>query len=155
MRVINTGPPCFPTSKASLHLGFLPRFYSTWVCQQCSSRLRTKHDNRRPRQVSTPNPNQRLSSKISATPSFVGKRTSTIQRRGISTSSHDGEATTREDLPSQKEGRRSQVAKRFSHVMDHLQSNIFIAGQRLNDLTGYSGIEALKRDIETQGQSAL
>ncbi|KAL9107481.1 MAG: hypothetical protein Q9187_008419, partial [Circinaria calcarea] len=34
--------------------------------------------------------------------------------------------------------------------MDHLQSNIFIAGQRLNDLTGYSGIEALKKDIEEQ-----
>lgn len=37
--------------------------------------------------------------------------------------------------------------------MDHMQSNIFIAGQRLNDLTGYSGIEALKKDIENQGQS--
>ena len=36
--------------------------------------------------------------------------------------------------------------------MDHLQSNIFIAGQRLNDLTGYSGIEALKQDIEGQGR---
>lgn len=34
--------------------------------------------------------------------------------------------------------------------MDNLQSNIFIAGQRLNDLTGYSGIEALKKDIEQQ-----
>lgn len=42
------------------------------------------------------------------------------------------------------------MSKRFSHVMDHLQSNIFIAGQRLNDLTGYSGIEALKKDIEEQ-----
>ncbi|KAG7004915.1 hypothetical protein G7Y79_00022g051360 [Physcia stellaris] len=31
-----------------------------------------------------------------------------------------------------------------------MQSNIFIAGQRLNDLTGYSGIEALKKDIENQ-----
>lgn len=37
--------------------------------------------------------------------------------------------------------------------MDHLQSNIFIAGQRLNDLTGYSGIEALKREIEEQEKS--
>ena len=55
------------------------------------------------------------------------------------------------DLPSQEEGRRSHVSKRFSSLMDHLQSNIFIAGQRLNDLTGYSGIEALKKDIEEQG----
>ncbi|KAE8315467.1 sensitive to high expression protein 9-like protein, mitochondrial [Aspergillus transmontanensis] len=34
--------------------------------------------------------------------------------------------------------------------MDNLQSNIFVAGQRLNDLTGYSSIEALKKDIHTQ-----
>jgi sensitive to high expression protein 9 len=31
--------------------------------------------------------------------------------------------------------------------MDHLQSNIFVASQRINDLTGYSGIEALKNQI--------
>ena len=35
--------------------------------------------------------------------------------------------------------------------MDNLQSNIFIAGKRLNDLTGYSGIEAMKKEIEEQG----
>ena len=34
--------------------------------------------------------------------------------------------------------------------MDNVQSNIFIAGQRLNDLTGYSGIEALKKETEYQ-----
>ena len=58
---------------------------------------------------------------------------------------------SRENLPSHEEGRRSQVSKRFSHIMDNVQSNIFIAGQRLNDLTGYSGIEVLKKDIEEQG----
>ncbi|KAK2627733.1 hypothetical protein QTJ16_002379 [Diplocarpon rosae] len=31
--------------------------------------------------------------------------------------------------------------------MDQLQGNIFIASQRINDLTGYSGIEALKERI--------
>lgn len=31
--------------------------------------------------------------------------------------------------------------------MDHLQGNIFVASQRINDLTGYSGIEALKARI--------
>lgn len=31
--------------------------------------------------------------------------------------------------------------------MDNLQGNIFLASQRLNDLTGYSGIEALKAQI--------
>jgi sensitive to high expression protein 9 len=34
--------------------------------------------------------------------------------------------------------------------MDNLQGNIFIASQRLNDLTGYSGIEALKTSITVQ-----
>lgn len=54
-------------------------------------------------------------------------------------------------LPSYLENRRSQFAKQFSVVMDNLQSNIFVAGQRLNDLTGYSAIEALKKDIQFQG----
>ncbi|KAH8808886.1 mitochondrion biogenesis protein-like protein [Xylogone sp. PMI_703] len=48
------------------------------------------------------------------------------------------------ELPSAQEGRRSAVTKRLTHLMDNLQGNIFIASQRLNDLTGYSGIEALK-----------
>ena len=72
--------------------------------------------------------------------------------RPLSTGSSNAGDKPRSDLPSQEEGRRSHISKRFSHVMDHLQSNIFIAGQRLNDLTGYSGIEALKKDIEEQGQ---
>ncbi|BCR99396.1 putative mitochondrion biogenesis protein (She9) [Aspergillus luchuensis] len=53
-------------------------------------------------------------------------------------------------LPSYIEQRRSQFTKRFSDVMDNLQSNIFVAGQRLNDLTGYSAIETLKKEIHTQ-----
>ena len=53
-------------------------------------------------------------------------------------------------LPSQAEYRRSHISKRFTSLMDHLQSNVFLASQRLNDLTGYSGIETLKRSIESQ-----
>lgn len=56
-----------------------------------------------------------------------------------------------EDLPSQEEGRRSQLSKQFTNLMDNLQSNIFIVGQRLNDLTGYSAIEKLKKEIESHG----
>ncbi|KAJ5804409.1 uncharacterized protein N7518_000712 [Penicillium psychrosexuale] len=51
-------------------------------------------------------------------------------------------------LPSYLESRRSKWSKQFSTVMDNLQSNVFVAGQRLNDLTGYSSIEALKKDIQ-------
>lgn len=62
-----------------------------------------------------------------------------------------------EELPSSKEGRRSTVTKRLSHLMDHLQGNLFIASQRINDLTGYSGIEALKQritDLENHVQTS-
>ena len=74
-------------------------------------------------------------------------------RKAQSSDDDNTKTIARKDLPSEEEGRRSQISRRFTHLMDHLQSNIFIAGQRLNDLTGYSGIEALKRDIEQQGQS--
>ena len=65
---------------------------------------------------------------------------------------NDAKAGTKIELPSQEESRRSPVSRRFSHIMDNVQSNIFIAGQRLNDLTGYSGIEALKKEIEGLGK---
>ncbi|KAJ5342329.1 hypothetical protein N7541_011453 [Penicillium brevicompactum] len=51
-------------------------------------------------------------------------------------------------LPSYLESRRSKWSKQFDTAMDNLQSNVFVAGQRLNDLTGYSSIEALKNDIQ-------
>ncbi|KGQ01749.1 hypothetical protein PAAG_11467 [Paracoccidioides lutzii Pb01] len=57
-------------------------------------------------------------------------------------------------LPSQVEKRRSDISKQFTRLMDNIQSNIFIAGQRLNDLTGYSGIEKLKQDILSQVYSS-
>ncbi|KAJ5107300.1 hypothetical protein N7456_003975 [Penicillium angulare] len=53
-------------------------------------------------------------------------------------------------LPSYLEGRRSRMSKQFTTMMDNIQSNVFVAGQRLNDLTGYSGIEALKNEIQHQ-----
>ena len=59
-----------------------------------------------------------------------------------------------ESLPSRTESRRTELSKRFSHLMDNVQSNIFVASQRLNDLTGYSGIEALKKEIGAQEATA-
>ncbi|KAE8349620.1 sensitive to high expression protein 9-like protein, mitochondrial [Aspergillus coremiiformis] len=53
-------------------------------------------------------------------------------------------------LPSYVENRRSQLSKQFTTMMDNFQSNVFVAGQRLNDLTGYSSIETLKNEIHTQ-----
>lgn len=63
----------------------------------------------------------------------------------------DSDILEEDNLPSDAERRRSQLSKKFTDLMDNIQGNVFIAGQRLNDLTGYSGIEKLKRDIETQG----
>lgn len=63
---------------------------------------------------------------------------------------HPSTTTTRR-LPSNMENRRSQLSKQFTTLMDNLQSNVFVVGQRLNDLTGYSAIEALKREIQEQG----
>jgi sensitive to high expression protein 9, mitochondrial len=42
------------------------------------------------------------------------------------------------------------IRARFGHFMDNFQSHLFIASRRLNDLTGYSTIEALKNDIAAQ-----
>ena len=54
------------------------------------------------------------------------------------------------ELPSTSESRRSAASKRLSNFMDNMQSNLVHASQRLNDLTGYSGIEALKASIAAQ-----
>ena len=55
------------------------------------------------------------------------------------------------NLPSQLERRRSEASRLFSKTLDELQTAVFSAGQKLNILTGYSDIEALKRSIETLG----
>ncbi|PGH05581.1 hypothetical protein AJ79_06748 [Helicocarpus griseus UAMH5409] len=69
------------------------------------------------------------------------------QRQKEGEESGDNGSGNNRGLPSQLEKRRSDISKQFTRLMDNVQSNIFIAGQRLNDLTGYSGIEKLKQDI--------
>ena len=117
-----------------------------WVCQQCYHKNSRALDSEWAMLTAQRDGRRRV--RASRTVS------SKLHSRILSTQSGDAAEKPRSDLPSQEEGRRSQISKRFSHVMDHLQSNIFIAGQRLNDLTGYSGIEALKKDIEQQGRSS-
>ncbi|KAL4950649.1 Mdm33 family-domain-containing protein [Aspergillus filifer] len=74
----------------------------------------------------------------------------TLKTQGQEGQKIDSKQAVPGGLPSYLENRRSQFAKQFSTVMDNLQSNVFVAGQRLNDLTGYSSIEALKRSIQEQ-----
>lgn len=117
-----------------------------WICQRCYQHNQRALNSERGTNTAPLNPRPRIrgAPRVALTQSSARK---------LSTDSNAGDKP-RSDLPSQEEGRRSHLSKRFSHVMDNLQSNIFIAGQRLNDLTGYSGIETLKKDIEQQGRLA-
>lgn len=56
------------------------------------------------------------------------------------------------NLPSVLESRRTELSKRFSHAMNDLQAAVFVAGKRLNDMTGYSAIEQMRKAIEAQGK---
>ncbi|OAP62707.1 hypothetical protein AYL99_01934 [Fonsecaea erecta] len=58
--------------------------------------------------------------------------------------------SSRQPLPSAISSRYTDLQQRFAHFMDNFQTHVFTASRRLNDLTGYSGIEALKTDIERQ-----
>ena len=115
-----------------------------WTCQRCYHQAQRALDSERGIHTALQDARRRIQTPRTA---FCKSYS-----RTLSTGSSNAAEKPRSDLPSQEEGRRSHISKRFSHVMDHLQSNIFIAGQRLNDLTGYSGIEALKKDIEQQGR---
>lgn len=117
-----------------------------WICQQCY------HQNQRTTALREGSLAPKSKPQISRQAEASRASFSTSRRRLESRESSIETSKIRNDLPSEEEGRRSHLSKRLNHIMDHLQSNIFIAGQRLNDLTGYSGIEALKKDIEQQGQ---
>ncbi|KAI0840796.1 Mdm33 family-domain-containing protein [Hypoxylon sp. FL0890] len=51
------------------------------------------------------------------------------------------------NLPSSQNSRRSTLNRKLSSFMDRAQTTLFAASQRINDLTGYSGIETLKSQI--------
>ncbi|RDA85913.1 hypothetical protein CP532_2699 [Ophiocordyceps camponoti-leonardi (nom. inval.)] len=50
------------------------------------------------------------------------------------------------ELPSAQDHRRSTLNRKLSNVMDDLQSRVLTASHTLNDITGYSAIEAIKLD---------
>lgn len=54
-------------------------------------------------------------------------------------------APSSEDPPSTWEARRHDATKKFSLFMDNLQSRVMTATHTLNDITGYTGIEAIKK----------
>ena len=120
-----------------------------WICQQCrkrSTRLATLIADTRP------------GFQISKLPGLKINRHNQI-RFFSKSSRQNAELSSKNssdhELPSKQEFRRSKTSRQLSHMMDNIQANIFVAGQRLNDLTGYSAIEALKKEIEGQGQQIL
>jgi sensitive to high expression protein 9 len=106
------------------------------TCLGCRIRIQTRHFADSPKPLP---PSNTSSVKPAETPSSNSQK--------APEPSIPDEVTQDLPLPSAEEGRRLAVTKRFSSLMDHLQGNIFIASQRINDLTGYSGIEALKARI--------
>ncbi|KAF3987565.1 hypothetical protein FT663_03884 [Candidozyma haemuli var. vulneris] len=54
-----------------------------------------------------------------------------------------------QNLPSQKEKLRSEFSKKLELHMENLQEAIFRATRALNDVTGYSGIEKLKKSVDS------
>lgn len=104
------------------------------TCLQCRVRSQIRHFSDSPK----PTP---FSNSTSPTPSKPSEASTKSSEHNLA--SED----VASDLPSSQEHRRLAVTKRFSNLMDHMQGNIFIASQRINDLTGYSGIEVLKTRI--------
>ncbi|KAK4222268.1 Mdm33 family-domain-containing protein [Podospora fimiseda] len=61
------------------------------------------------------------------------------------------------ELPSVTDSRRTRLSTRFSTLMDNFQSRVLVATQTINDLTGYSAIEAIKarnHELEQQHSAA-
>lgn len=129
-------------------------------CLRCQFRSQSRFFSSKQENDSPPNPDQKVEN-LYATPRsdkhFSSAAVSEDQRDAPSERLQANEAAERaaklEDssLPSEMEKRRSQLSKKLTSIMDDLQSNVFLAGQKLNDLTGYSSIERLKKDIERQG----
>ncbi|KAG7195511.1 sensitivity to high expression protein she9 [Scheffersomyces spartinae] len=72
-----------------------------------------------------------------------------LSERTLDTSkSLDQDEDEIEGLPSSKESKRSELAKKVEVYLDSIQDAIFTATRALNDVTGYSSIEKLKKKIE-------
>jgi sensitive to high expression protein 9 len=141
-----------PTKYAACHVGDRPRFFS--------SQLPPRPDET-PKAAETPGLNE-----ASKSPSAESETKPTEEPAKASTpepetkptepvrdSSQEPESPEKHELPSTTDSRRSIVDKKFAKLMDDVQAKLVNASQTLNDITGYTGIEAIKAQnaaIETQ-----
>lgn len=58
-------------------------------------------------------------------------------------------------LPSESESQRSQISKWFTEKLDNLQTTVLTAGRKLNDITGYSAIETIRKEILVKEQELV
>ncbi|KAK3319171.1 Mdm33 family-domain-containing protein [Apodospora peruviana] len=71
-------------------------------------------------------------------------RPAAVDSEAETTTPPDSKEAEGPELPSRSEDRRHPLSARFSTFMDNLQSRVLDATQTINDLTGYSAIEAIK-----------
>ncbi|KAG6036438.1 hypothetical protein E4U41_005720 [Claviceps citrina] len=92
----------------------------------------------------------RLLSSQSPSQPTESRSTSSRNAEGVpeGTRSTDGPRAISIELPSETDSRRSNLNQKFSHVMDNVQARVLTASQTLNDITGYSAIEAIKKENE-------
>ncbi|RYP13271.1 hypothetical protein DL765_006945 [Monosporascus sp. GIB2] len=101
-----------------------------------------------------PAPDSSSSSSSSPAPDDPGRENTTTTTGTTTTYSQASPSsppppnpTPNPDLPSAQNSRRSALNQQLSSFMDRAQNTLFTASRRLNDLTGYSGIETLKSEI--------
>ncbi|KAL7804688.1 hypothetical protein V8C44DRAFT_253579 [Trichoderma aethiopicum] len=110
---------------------FPARFYSSWPSSDADKPPSPPPSNPPP---STPKPDSPASTAKNAS-SSADSATSWTKPSWL-------------ELPSISEERRSALNKRFSGLMDNLQSKVLNASQKLNEITGYTSIDAIKLENE-------
>ncbi|KAI1334043.1 hypothetical protein F5Y15DRAFT_403210 [Xylariaceae sp. FL0016] len=100
-----------------------------------------------PERQSPPTPSQAESDVQSQTPEIPSQSPESDLTAQHVKSNESSTAEPDPNLPSSENSRRSALNHDLSTFMDRAQSSLFAASQRINDLTGYSGIETLKSQI--------
>ncbi|KXJ92161.1 Mdm33 family-domain-containing protein [Microdochium bolleyi] len=115
-----------------------------------SPEARLAQETRPPQMRSQAEPEARPSSTKNQTTTTTTTTTSqSATKTRPSPSAHEEDPS----LPSSIRSKTSPVAVSLSNFIDRAQTTLFTASQRINDLTGYTGIETLKERVTTLEQS--
>ncbi|KAJ9138151.1 hypothetical protein NKR23_g8736 [Pleurostoma richardsiae] len=81
---------------------------------------------------------------LSASSNDPSTKTTSSSAQTSSTPQPDEAPSSASSPTSSSNGRSSHLSERFSTFMDNFQSRVLVASQALNDLTGYTAIDAIK-----------